>query len=153
MKETQKRINLVNPQVQVRALDTLLDKSNSRDILKGHQVVVDALDNIQTRKILQDTCRELNIPMVYGAIAGFYGQVSTIFPGDNTLDFVYPKNTQNLQGTEKELGNPSFIPPLIASIQVAETIKILINRGGLLRNKVLFVDLLQNSFDIIETTK
>lgn len=150
VKETQKRINLVNPNVQVKALDILLDNTNSRDILKGHHVVVDALDNIKTRRIIQNTCRELNIPMVYGAIAGFYGQASTIFPGDNTLDFIYSKNIINEQGIERDLGNPSFIPPLIASIQVAEVIKILINKGELLRNKILFVDLLENSFDIIK---
>ncbi|NMA87234.1 MAG: hypothetical protein GX968_07920, partial [Tissierellia bacterium] len=65
-------------------------------------------------------------------------------------DFIYSKNIINEQGIERDLGNPSFIPPLIASIQVAEVIKILINKGELLRNKILFVDLLENSFDIIK---
>ena len=43
-----------------------------------------------------------------------------------------------------------FIPPLIASIETAEVIKILINKRDLLRNKILFADLLKNDFDIID---
>ncbi len=88
--------------------------------------------------------------MIHGAIGGFYGQVTTIFPNDNTLDFLYPEGNKVDKGIEKELGNPSFTPPLIAAIQVAEVIKILIKRGELLRKKVLLIDLLNNSYDIIE---
>ena len=48
-------------------------------ILEGHEVIIDALDNIPSKLILQDTCEKLQIPLVYGAIAGWYGQVSTFF--------------------------------------------------------------------------
>lgn len=147
--ETKKRMKLVNPHIQIKALNTILDESNSISILKGHDVIVDALDNIKTRQIIQNSSAKLNIPMVHGAIGGFYGQVTTIFPNENTLDFLYPENGRVEEGIEKELGNPSFIPPLIASVEVAEVIKILIGRGELLRRKILFVDLLENSFDLI----
>ncbi|WP_025641144.1 HesA/MoeB/ThiF family protein [Schnuerera ultunensis] len=147
--ETKKRMELVNPHIHIEAINIMLDESNSNSLLKDHDVIVDALDNIKTRKLIQTSSSKLNIPMVHGAIGGFYGQVTTIFPNDNTLDFLYPKDSKVEKGIEKELGNPSFIPPLIASIEVAEVIKILINRGDLLRKKILMVDLLENNFDII----
>ncbi|MCF6466292.1 HesA/MoeB/ThiF family protein [Clostridium sp. Cult2] len=147
--ETKKRMELVNPHILVKALNIMIDESNSKSILRGHDVIVDALDSIESRRIIQNSSAELNIPMVHGAIGGFYGQVTTIFPQDNTLNFLYPKNGRAEEGIEKKLGNPSFIPPLVASIEVAEVIKILINRGQLLRRKILFVDLLENNFDII----
>lgn len=147
--ETKKRIELVNPHTHIEAVNMMIDESNSVDLLKDHDVIIDALDNIKTRILIQSTSSKLNIPMVHGAIGGFYGQVTTIFPNDNTLNTLYPKANRGEKGIEKELGNPSFIPPLVASIEVAEVIKILIGRGQLLRNKVLLIDLLENSYDII----
>ncbi len=147
--EAKKRMELVNPHVTIKAIITMLDESNAVDLLKGHDVVVDALDNIKSRKLIQKYSSKLNIPMIHGAIAGFYGQVTTIYPNDNTLDILYSDDIKTNRGIEKELGNPSFTPPLIASIEVAEVIKVLLNKGKPLRKKVLFVDLLNNSYDVV----
>ncbi|MCF6459754.1 HesA/MoeB/ThiF family protein [Clostridium sp. Cult3] len=147
--ETKKRMKLVNPHIQVNAIETMITESNVLTLIQGHDVIVDALDNIQTRFIVKYAAEKLNIPMVHGAIAGFYGQVATILPGDDILDLLYPPNSRMGEGVEKRLGNPSFIPPLIASIQVAEVIKLLTQRGKLIRNKVLFIDLLNSSFDLV----
>ena len=148
--EAKKRMALVNPDIHLEPVRTMLDESNALALLKGHDVIVDALDSIKTRLIVQSGAAKLNIPMVHGAIGGFYGQVTTIFPNDRTLDFLYPRNNGVNKGVEEELGNPSFIPPLVASVQVAEVIKILINRGDLLKKKVLFIDVLNNNFDLVE---
>jgi molybdopterin/thiamine biosynthesis adenylyltransferase len=148
-KETKKRMKLVNPHINVEVVEVMIDETNVVSFIKGHDVIIDALDNIKTRFIVQSEASRLNIPMIHGAIGGFYGQVTTIFPNDKTLDFLYPRYNTVEKGIEKELGNPSFIPPLIASIQVAEAIKIIIKRGELLRKKVLFIDVLNNVFDLV----
>lgn len=148
--EAMKRMKLVNPHITVQPVKEMLDEKNALLLLKDHDVIVDALDNITSRRILKHYSSMLNIPMVHGAIAGFYGQVSTIYPEDSTFDFIYPSDDNVNKGIETELGNPSFMPPLVASIEVAEVIKILTNRGNLLRNKALFIDLLSNSFEIVD---
>lgn len=142
-----KRMNLVNSEVELIAIVDFLDDSNAESILAGHQVVVDALDNIPSRLVLQKACKKLGIPLVYGAIAGWYGQVSTIFPGDDTLNKLYRDDLE--KGIEKELGNPSFTPGLIASIEVSEVVKILIKRGDLLRNKLLFINTLDQDYEVL----
>lgn len=142
------RMKLVNEEIQIKPIQDFLDETNANKIIKGNQVVVDALDHIPTRLLVQKTCEELNIPFVYGAIAGWYGQVSTIFPGDRTLNKIYKKNIS--KGEEKKLGNPSFTPALISSIQVSEVIKILIKRGELLRNRILYCDTLNQEYQIID---
>lgn len=142
------RMAIVNPLIEVRPVAERLTVSNGRQIISGHDVVVDALDNTESRIILQELAEEMNIPLVHGAIAGWYGQVTTIFPKDRTLDKIYVKN--NIEGVEKKLGNPSFTPANIASIQVSEVIKILIQRGGLLRNKLLFINLLEHEYTVID---
>ena len=142
------RILSVNPLVTINPIVEMLNEANALSILQGHDIVVDALDNIDTRFILQDAANSLNIPMVHGAIAGWYGQITTILPGDAGLKSIY-KN-KNSHGVEKILGNPSFTPSLIASLQVSEVLKVLIGRGNLLRNKMLVINLLEHDYDIIE---
>ena len=112
-------------------------------------MVVDALDSIPARLMLQESCKKLNIQMVHGAIAGWYGQVTTIFPGDDTLNRIYVKDKKQSKGIEEEMGNPSFTPALTASIEVSEVIKVLIGRGELLRKRILFIDLLSCEYDIV----
>jgi molybdopterin/thiamine biosynthesis adenylyltransferase len=104
-------------------------------------VAVDALDSISCRLELAATCTELDIPMVHGAIAGWYGHVATQLPGDTTVQSIY-RNWVEGKGIEKQLGNPAFTPAIVASLQVAEVCKIVLGKGELLRNRKLSIDLL-----------
>lgn len=144
----QARMVAVNPEVKVRPLQEWLTASNGRELLQGHDVIVDALDSIGARKILQEVAEQLGTPLVHGAIGGWYGQVTVILPGDRTLDRLYGTGQQ--KGVEARLGNPSFTPGLIASIQTSEVIKLLIGRGELLRHRVLRVDLLEHDYILID---
>ncbi|ADK15068.1 MULTISPECIES: HesA/MoeB/ThiF family protein [Clostridium] len=147
--EAKLRMEKVNPLIEVKALEKMLTEDNTCNILNNNDVVVDALDSIPARLLLQRSCKKLNIPMVHGAIAGWYAQITTIFPGDDTLNKIYNVNKQTSKGIEKEMGNPSFTPALAASIEVSEVIKILLGRGELLRKKMVFIDLLSTEYDII----
>lgn len=147
--EAKERIKLINNNVNMDIVSEHLDSNNCEKIINNCHVVIDALDNISTRFILQRYCEALNIPLIHGAISGWYGQVSTIYPGDNNLDYIYKYKKE----TDNKLGNPSFTPGLVASIQVSETIKVLLNKGEILRNKVLFIDLLYGEYNIIEIDK
>lgn len=146
--EAWQRVKLVNPDVELLPVLNKIDESNAKTILQKAEVVVDALDNISGRFALQKACEELGVPLVHGAISGWYGQVTTILPGDKTLDKIY----SNISDAEikNPLGNPSFTPALTASIEVSEVLKLLIGRGEVLRNKMLFMNLLNNNFEIIE---
>lgn len=147
-KIAKERVKVVNPLIKVKTICTRLVEENAEDILKGHDVVVDALDNIPSRIILQNKAEELKIPLVHGAIAGWYGQVTTILPGDRTFDKLY--SNDNTKGIEEKLGNPSFTPALVASIEVSEVLKLLIKRGDLLRKKILLINTLNQEYSIVE---
>jgi molybdopterin/thiamine biosynthesis adenylyltransferase len=84
---------------------------------------------------------------VHGAIAGWYGHVSTQLPGERTIEKLYRGATE-AKGIEQELGNPSFTPGLVASLQVAEACKVLLGVGVPLRGRHLHVDLW--SMEIVE---
>ena len=147
--EAEKRVTGNNPLTKVIPVYEFVDSSNAMKIIANHDVIVDALDSIDLRKYIAKVCTELNLPLVHGAIAGWYGQVATIYPNDTTLDILYPKDIK--RGIEKELGNPSFTPALVASIQVSEVIKLLLNRGDLLRNSFMMIDLYTNDIEVIKT--
>lgn len=142
------RIRQVNPDVKAEAKQSYLTAENAIQLLQGHDLICDALDNIPSRKLLQETGEKLNIPMVYGAIAGWYAQVGTIFPGDRIFDMIYPEDTP--KGIETELGNPSFTPALAASLQVAETLKVLLHKPGILQRKLLIANTLTMEFEYME---
>ena len=143
------RMAMVNSEVKLNPIHDFVTEENCDEIIKGHDIVVDALDNMTSRRLLEEHCEKLNIPMIHGAIAGWYGQVSTIMPGDRTLEKIYPEGAN--KGAEVELGNPSFTPALVASIQVAEVIKVLFHKGNILSNKLLTIDLLSHEYDVFST--
>lgn len=142
-----KRVLEINPAVTLMPLKCAFGMINGSDILQSVDIAVDALDSIPVRLELADTCADMNIPLVHGAIAGWYGQVSTQFPGEQTLRKIYNR-AANGKGVEKGLGNPSFTPAAIASIQVAEVCKIITGQGSTLTKRKLHINLLD--MEIIE---
>jgi len=137
-----RRVAEINPAVTVTAHYKAYVPSNAREILRGVDVAVDALDSIAVRLELAQSCAELGIPMVYGAIGGWYGQVATQLPGDRTVQHIYRNWTEG-KGIEAHLGNPSFTPAVVASLEVAEVCKLLLGKGEVLRKRKLSIDLLE----------
>jgi len=142
------RIAVINPAVRVKPLKAAFGREHGREMLSGAKLVIDAVDNIPTRFALAEICTQLDIPLVHGAIAGWYAQVVTVFPGDGTLQKLYA-NWSGGKGIEAGLGNPSFTPAVAASLQVAEACKLLLGQGELLRNKMLSINLLDMLFEEI----
>lgn len=140
------RVRSINSEVQVIPVTEYMDEINADRILAGHDVIVDALDAIKPRFIAQASASKLGIPLIHGAIAGWHGQVTTIYPGDDTLNEIYP---HNLEVLENPMGNPSFTPALVASIECAEVLKVLLNKEGCLRKKLLQIDLLNQTQEVI----
>lgn len=135
------RLAEVNPAVTVQPVRTLFSKQNGPELLAGADCVVDAVDNVTARLELAEACRDLQLPLVHGAIAGWYGHVATVLPGDESLQTIY-RHWSGGKGVEAQLGNPSFTPATAASLQVGEVCKILLQQGKLLRKRKLSFDLL-----------
>lgn len=135
------RVAEINPAVAVSPRKAAIDRTNGQAMLAGVDLVIDGVDNIPTRLALAELCRQMNLPLIHGAIAGWYGQVATVCPGDDTLQKLYGQWSDG-KGIEAQLGNPSFTPAVAASLQVAEACKLLLAHGRLLRNKMLSVNLL-----------
>ncbi len=140
------RINAINSEVKSEPFSCNLTEENASEIMGGCDVVIDALDSVCGKMMLQKVCRMYDIPMVHGAIGGWFGQVTTIFPGNDTLRLIYEEDAE----VSQEFGNPSFTPAVVASIQVSEAIKVMLGSENVLMRKLLFVDLMTNDFQIVE---
>ncbi len=142
------RIAQVNPAVTVRAIQAPFTREVATELLEGVDVVADGLDRIDTRLELAAACGVLGIPLVHGAIAGWFGYVTTVFPGEDTLQRLYSRRPTT-KGIEADLGNPSFTPAVVASLEVAEIVKIRLGIGTLLRGRVLCVNLLDMDMECV----
>lgn len=142
------RMHDVNPRVTVNPVAERLTRENAAATIGGHEVAVDAVDNVETRLLLEDAAEQAGVPLVHGAIGGWYGQVTTVFPGDRMLHKLYGAGE-----AERKLpkpGNPSFTPASVAALEAAEVIKLLLGRGRVLRGELMTLDLLEGKAEVFK---
>lgn len=142
----------VNSSVTVEAYSEFLNHENARRLLRDCHVVVDCLDNIQTRFIVEAAAKNAGIPMVSAAVAGYTGHVTTVFPQDRGLELIYgpAADLKISKGAETTLGNLPQTVGLIASMESAEVIKVLLSRDKeLLRGKMLLMDLGSHTYEVL----
>lgn len=144
------RIKEINPSIAVNHHSQFLNKKNGLDLLNRPDVIVDCLDNVKTRFILERFCRQIGSPLVSAAVAGSTGHVTTIYPQDPGLKLIYgdPDKIPS-QGAEAYLGTVPYSVTFLAALECAEVVKIIQRKGSLLRNKLLVADLNEGVFDVI----
>jgi len=150
VKAAAERVKKINSAVAVTPIHKTINTQTVTKFIRNANVVIDALDNYRTRRIVALACDRLGIPFVHGAIAGFCGQLMTILPGDEGLNAIsHVSGTGNGCGVEVLTGNPAATPAIIAAWQVQEAIKIITGIGRPIRNRLIFLDFLENTFDEI----
>lgn len=140
----QSQLKSINPAVDLLPYVVRLDSTNGAEILAGCQVIVDALDTVKDRLTLEALAKSLGIPLVHGALAGFEGQLMTVFPEDPGLRQIYGTGDEGGSSSYRPeflLGVPSITPSLVATLEAMEVLKILLNRGTPFRNKMVYIDL------------
>jgi len=148
------RIGRLNSATQVTTHQVMADEESMKEMLAGSDVVMDALDTLPTRLVLQKVAQDLGTPLVHGAIGGYIGQVMTVFPGDQGLRAIYGRAEDVPErGIEVQLGNPAATPMMVAAWQIQEAVKILLGTGQLLRNRILVLDAEFGAAEILEVRR
>ena len=143
-----RRILEIDGKAEPEAIVSYLDKNNAADLVHDMDCVVDCLDTLESRFWLAHACQSLGIPIVYGAIAGWFGQVCTVHPGDASFVSIYGEPFGTSQ--HERLGSLPFAAHATAAVQSAEVVKVLLERPGQIRNRLLMIDLLDSSMDDVE---
>jgi len=146
------QLEQLNPLITVEALNLKLVASNSLQILKKYDIVVDATDNIGARYLINDSCVILGKPMVHGAVYKFEGQVSVFnFMGGPTYRCYNPiENFNELKDqAPEETGLMSVLTGITGTIMANEVIKIITGTGKVLTGQLLLFNILTNSFHLL----
>ena len=148
------RLKQMNSNVEVVCIEDKLDEANATEIFEKYDIIVDATDNFDTRYIISDTCVKLNKPHVYGAIYEFYGQVAVLGGEGPCLRCIQPEAPKEGEIVEaKDVGVLGAVPGVIGSLQVCETLKLILGCGKTLKGRMIFIDMLNMTFDEVEIPK
>ena len=137
------RIARVNPETYVEAVEDFLTEANVSDMISGCDIVLDALDNISTRRLLAETCAKAGIPYVYGAISGWVAQAAVSMPGDGLIDMLFPEEI-----VIRDKSVLSFTPALCAAMQTSLCVKLLTGKP-VATGTIYYFDLLNQEFETI----
>jgi molybdopterin/thiamine biosynthesis adenylyltransferase len=146
-----KRLARVNPEVSILSMSDNLSEENAEEILKGANVVVDGLDNMRTRYIINSACSRLGLPYVFGGAIAMEGNVSVFHPPETPcLECVLPAfDDGNLPGCDTR-GVLGATAGIIGSIQAMETVKLLTGVKDTLKGKLLVCDFRRMDFEKVE---
>jgi molybdopterin/thiamine biosynthesis adenylyltransferase len=135
----EEKLTAINPDITIRAIDTSIDAGNAEKLVGRADGIVDAMDNYPARYLLNEIALKKKIPLFHGAIRGFYGQATTIIPGQTAcLACIFPK------APPKEVFPVIGVTPgLIGMVQATEVIKYLLKTGELLANRLFIWDGMQ----------
>ncbi len=148
-----------NPAVAITAHQERIRAANVMEVITGFDLVIDATDNFETRYVLNDACVLLGIPLVYGAIYRFEGQVSiwNVKREDNTYTCNYRDVFPDAdQATIPDCAEGGVIPTLagvVGCMQANEAIKYLTGHTGILANKLWILNVLDGESRIIALKK
>lgn len=145
-----KRVQSINPAIEVTAITSYLNSINGVNILSECELAVDCLDSIPSRFDLEEACQYLKIPLVSAAIAGSTGQAMVVFPGDDGLRLVYGEAQKAAEkGVETRLGTLPYTAVLMAAVECAEVVEIICKQSSSLQNNMLLVDIKNKNMEKI----
>lgn len=141
------RLKKLNPGTEIIAVQEKFDEALADELVPQADVVIDALDNWETRIILDRAAWRHGKPYVHAGVHGFYGQLTVLVPGKTPcLRCIFPR--------KPPVGSPipvfATTPGVLGVLEANEVLKLLTGYGEPLINKLLIYDGSSNLFEIIE---
>ncbi|MFC2070393.1 ThiF family adenylyltransferase [Chloroflexota bacterium] len=136
------KLTQLNKEIKIEAIEETIDEKNVFELVDGFDVIIDAMDNLETRYLLNRAAIKNQVPFIHGAVYGLEGRVMTIIPGETAcLRCIYrglvPKEKFPVVGVT---------PAVIGCIQATEAIKYIVGIGKLLTDRLLVYDGLNMKF-------
>lgn len=145
----------INPEIKIEEISDNIDANTIEDLVKGLDIVIDGLDNVSTRLIINQECKKKKIPFIFAGAIGTSANIGTFTYEESQpcLNCLFQSINDNDLETCDVLGVHSALLSLVASIQVAEAIKVITKKQPVLLNKLIYVQFDQLDFDFIPLKK
>ena len=148
------RLEKLNPLVKTEAVSENVHAGNVERLVAGVDLVVDGLDNMATRYLINRACAKMKIPYVFGAGIGLEGNLSVFSPPDTPcLECILPNLSDNELLKCDTRGVLGATTGIIGAMQAFEAIKVLAEVGTPLKNKLMICDFNDMSFTTIDIAK
>ena len=144
------KLHTLNSEIEIKALNMKITAENACDLIKGSDVVVDAMDNWKTRFDLNNACVESRIPLVHAGIHSLSGQITTIVPGEGPcLQCIIPKPPPEVRPFPVLGATPGFF----ATLQVMEVVKLILRIGIPLIGRLLLFSGEDMSCSVVQVSR
>ncbi|GIU70770.1 MAG: hypothetical protein KatS3mg003_0249 [Candidatus Nitrosocaldaceae archaeon] len=148
------KLRKINPKVEIEAIPVSINENTALEVVKDCDIVIDGLDSILARYALNDACLYYKIPYVYGGAIGMLGSACTILPYQSAcLRCIFPSLVEEEMPTCSTEGVHPSVLSIISAIEVSEAVKIIVNNKPSLVNKLLYFDLTDLTFDILDVKR
>lgn len=150
-----RRLNALNPDVEVVTHQIRLDSSNILDIIKGYDIIIDGSDNFPTRYLVNDACVLSKKPLVHAGIFRYDGQIMTISPGVGPCYrclFSEPPPAGAVPSCQ-EGGILGAVAGILGLLQANEALKLILGVGEPLIGKLLIFNALDSSSRIVKVPR
>jgi molybdopterin/thiamine biosynthesis adenylyltransferase len=148
------RLEKTNPFVKVQPVPENLNADNVEKLLSGMDCVVDGLDNMHTRYLVNRACVKLRLPYVFGAAIGLEGNLSVFTSPDTPcLECILPGVEDDFLSTCDVRGVLGATAGIIGTMQAMEAVKVLTGIGSVLKGKLMICDFSDMYFTTIDIFK
>ncbi|MCB0737480.1 MAG: HesA/MoeB/ThiF family protein [Bacteroidetes bacterium] len=145
------KLAIINPKAVLLPFNERISSKNASQLLSHFHIVVDCTDNLSTRYAIDKVCSRCSIPLIFGGVRKFEGQVG-VFNGMSGVSFseIFPVSDETFKNEDCEmLGTFGFITQIIGGFQAQEVFKIVTGIGQPLWGKVVHYDLLEHQKSVV----
>jgi molybdopterin/thiamine biosynthesis adenylyltransferase len=146
-----KKLQEINSKLVLNCYAQKFDRELGEKLVRDVDIVVDALDNWETRMILNEICVKYRKPLVHAGVNGWYGQITTIIPGKTPcLYCIRPYRSSEKQRSREVISIIGVTPGVLGILEATEVLKLALGIGETLQGRILFIDLLSLEFKTFE---
>ncbi|MGC2526797.1 MAG: ThiF family adenylyltransferase, partial [Candidatus Acidiferrum sp.] len=152
----ERKLRAINSSVSVEGLVADLNPRNTVELLAGFDLILDGTDNFETRFLINDYAVQSNRPWIYAAAVASYGITMTVRPGLTPCLACLLESSPNGHGLEETCDTVGVLGPivsLIASLEVAEALKLLAGREEALHGRLISCDVWTGRFQSVGVTR
>lgn len=142
-----RKLRALNPEVEVAERAVEVTEDNIGEVFAGCDLLVDCLDSLAPRMVLNAHALRAGVPLVHGAVEGWHGQVTVVLPGRTPcLACLFPRPVKRTA----PLPIMGATAGVFGALQAAEAVKVLTGAGGVLASRMLVGDLLGQHWEVVD---